>query len=95
MNDNVHPVFKPILDAIAPNVRVNPTYHKKYPSVVNYYSDKNFNVRLKVVIQRTMKQVGITATDDQLNEFMDIIGNEAEGSLFEKKEFFNNQNKTR
>jgi hypothetical protein len=68
---------------------INPVYDSKYPSEVAYLSDKNFEVRLKAMIERTLKQVGIETTSDKLSEFMDIIGDEAEYCLFEKKENIN------
>lgn len=64
---------------------VNHAYNKTYPSEVIYHSDKNFIVRLKAMTERTLKHLGIKVSSEKMGELMDIIGNEAEDCLFEKK----------
>lgn len=65
-------------------MKVNPVYKSDYPSEITYHSDKNFIVRLKAMIERTFKHLEIQLGSEKLNELMDIIGEDAEGCLFEK-----------
>lgn len=64
---------------------VNHAYNKTYPSEVVYHSDKNFLVRLKAMIERTLKHLDIKVSREKLGQLMEIIGNEAEDCLFESQ----------
>lgn len=62
-------------------------YSSTYPSEVVYGSDKNFLVRLKVMIDRNMKAAGYS-TSHRNEQFMNLIQslNNAEDCLFDKSE---------
>lgn len=62
-------------------VAQSPKYNSPYPAEVTYTSDKNFNVRLKAMIEREAKDLGIRI-DEKFEALIDRIGNIAEDVLF-------------
>lgn len=63
-------------------VSQSPKYNSPYPAEVTYTSDKNFIVRLKAMIDREAKAIGINISDEKFKELVKIIGNIAEDTLF-------------
>lgn len=62
----------------------NLLYSSPYPALVVYTSDKNFDVRLKALIDRRIKEAGIPCTFEQLKALTDSL-NDAEDYLFASK----------
>jgi hypothetical protein len=59
-------------------------YNSLYPSEITYTSDKNFDVRLKVLIEKKMREDGYETMSSKFNEFIGFFGY-AEDYLFDKR----------
>lgn len=57
-------------------------YLSPYPAEVIYTSDKNFDVRLKAMIEREAKDLGIDVWEEKFKTLLERIGENAEDCLF-------------
>jgi hypothetical protein len=64
----------------------SPKYSSPYPAEVTYTSDKNFDVRLKAIIDREAKNLGINIGDEKFKALIQRIGEIAEDTLFATRE---------
>jgi hypothetical protein len=64
----------------------SPKYSSPYPAEVTYTSDKNFDVRLKAMLDREAKNLGINIGDEKFKALVERIGDIAESVLFATRE---------
>jgi hypothetical protein len=64
------------------NTAQSPKYNSPYPAEIIYTSDKNFDVRIKAMIDREAKDLGFNIWDEKFKELVQRIGEIAVNTLF-------------